>query len=336
MNTSLMIFIVLNIILLIILGMFVYTIIKEYNLLCIEKRVSDYSLTSLVDETEPLFERIYKLFNKIIKKFSLYLNRSEILKKYALKYNKYIEYDNKDKIECIDYISIKFIISIFLGILYCISSLIRFKSIFPILLLVMLIGFFVIDIYLAIYYKKRMKQIENDLLSAIIIMNNAFKSGMNVMQAVDIVKSELSGPIQDEFKKISMDITYGLSLEIVFDRFYKRVGIEDAKYITTSLSLINKTGGNIVKVFNAIEKNFYDKKKIKDEMNSLTSSSKFMFRLLIILPIILVVVVYMLNPNYFMPLFTTFLGRIILILIIILFTLYIIVVKNVMKVDDYG
>ena len=336
MNTSLIVFIILNIILLFILSLFIYTFIKEYKLLNIEKRIRDYSLTSLVDETEPLFERIYKTFIKIIKKLNKSLNKSEILKKYASKYNKYIEYDNKDKIECMDYISIKIIISLFLGILYSISSLIRFKFLLPMLSLIMIFGFFIVDIYLKISYKKRMKQIEHDLLSAIIIMNNAFKSGMNVMQAVDIVKNELTGPIQDEFKKISMDITYGLSLEVVFDRFYKRVGIEDAKYITTSLSLINKTGGNIVKVFNAIEKNFYDKKKINDEMASLTSSSKFMFKLLIILPLLLIIVIYMLNPNYFMSLFTTFLGRIILLLIIILFTLYIIVVKNIMKVDNYG
>ena len=76
-----------------------------------------------------------------------------------------------------------------------------------------------------------------------------------------------------------MDIDYGLSLEVVFDRFYNRVKLEDIKYITSSLSLINKTGGNIVRVFGSIEKNFYDKKKIKDEMNSLTSSSIFIWRL---------------------------------------------------------
>ena len=197
----------------------------------------------------------------------------------------------------------------------------------------MTVSFFIIDIYFALEYKNRKKRIENDLLSAIIIMNNAFKSGMNIMQAVSIVESELEGPIKDEFKKISMDIKYGLSLETVFDRFYNRVKIEDAKYITSSLSLINKTGGNIVRVFGAIEKNFYDKKKIKDEMDSLTSSSIFMFRLLITMPILLCLVIFMLNREFFIPLFTTGLGRVIILLILLLYSLYILVIKRVMKVD---
>lgn len=90
---------------------------------------------------------------------------------------------------------------------------ITFNSYF--LLLIVVISFFIYDIYLKILYKKRRLIIENDLLSAIIIMNNAFKSGLNIMQAVDVVKNELNGPIQDEFKRISTDISYGLTLETV-------------------------------------------------------------------------------------------------------------------------
>ena len=164
-------------------------------------------------------------------------------------------------------------------------------------------------------------------------MNNAFKSGMNIIQAVDIVIMELDGPIKDEFKKISMDIQYGLSLEIVFERFYNRVKLDSVKYITSSLSLINKTGGNIVKIFSAIEKNFYDKKKLTDELNSLTASSIFMFRLLVFMPIILFILLLTLNKEYFMPLIATNLGRIVMLVIILLYIIYIFIIKRIMKVD---
>ena len=152
------------------------------------------------------------------------------------------------------------------------------------------------------------------------------------MQAVEIVKEELEGPIADEFKKIYLDMTYGLSIEVVFDRFYNRVKLDDAKYITSSLTLLNKTGGNIVKVFSTIEKNFFNKKKLKQEMMSLTSASIFVFRILCFLPFLFIVIIYMLNPSYFSPLFTTGLGRILLVLIILFYILYIMVIKKVLEV----
>ena len=39
------------------------------------------------------------------------------------------------------------------------------------------------------------------MLEAITIMNNAFKAGMSITQAVDLVAKELEGPISKEFKK---------------------------------------------------------------------------------------------------------------------------------------
>ena len=58
-----------------------------------------------------------------------------------------------------------------------------------------------------------------------------------------------------------------------------------------------------------------------------------MFRLLIIMPLILAIVVYLLNPTYFNPLFTTNLGGCILFLILLLFIVYVLVVKKILKVD---
>jgi len=330
---NLVLFFILQVILLVLLLIFLYTLFKETRVLEIEDRLSAFSIPSVDEQSIPIFERLYKSLWKVIRKLDKLWNKSEILYKYSKRFEKYINYKELDYKSGYDYLSVKFLVSMLFGIVYIISGITQNNYNAYLLLLVIIVSYFIIDIYLVVDYKKRKKQIEHDLLNAIIIMNNAFKSGMNIMQAVEIVKEELSGPIQDEFKKISMDIDYGLSLEVVFDRFYNRVKLEDIKYITSSLSLINKTGGNIVRVFGSIEKNFYDKKIIKDEMDSLTSSSKFMFKLLIIMPIILCIIIFMLNPSFFVPLLTTTLGRIISLVIILLFSIYVLIVKRIMRVE---
>lgn len=330
---NLVLLFILQVILIILLLIFLYTLFKESRVIDIEERLSAFSIPNIDEQSIPIFERLYKSLWKVIRKLDKLWNKSEILNKYSKTFEKYINYKELDYKSGYDYLSVKFLVSILFALIYIISGITQNNFNSYLLLLVIIVSYFIIDIYLVFDYKKRKKQIDHDLLNAIIIMNNAFKSGMNIMQAVDIVKEELSGPIQDEFKKISMDIDYGLSLEVVFDRFYNRVKIEDIKYITSSLSLINKTGGNIVRVFGSIEKNFYDKKKIKDEMDSLTSSSKFMFKLLIIMPVILCIIIFMLNPEFFTPLLTNSLGRIICLLTILLFSIYIIIVKRIMRVE---
>ncbi|MBQ3021306.1 MAG: type II secretion system F family protein [Bacilli bacterium] len=321
-------------IILILLAAFILTIILDsHKMLHLENRISNYSLTIASPKDISTFDKFYILLWKFIKKISKINSHSELIKKYSLKYDKYIDYNEKNDKTGIDLVSIKFLISIIMGLIYIISTFIRLNFNLPILLFIMILSFFIVDIYYKLEYKSRCKQIEEDLLGAIILMNNAFKSGMNIIEALSIVEKETSGPIQKEFKKINKDIKYGLSLETTFNRFYERVKIEDAKYLTSSLSLINKTGGNIVKVFNSIEKNFYDKKRINDEMKSLISSSIFMYRMLVIMPIILSLIITAINLEYFKPLIFTTLGRLILLAIIVLYIIYIIVIKKVIKVD---
>ena len=152
------------------------------------------------------------------------------------------------------------------------------------------------------------------------------------MQAIEIVSKELKGPIKQEFKKMHMEISYGLSLDVVFERFSKRVESEEVSYITSSLSILNKTGGNIIKVFSSKEKMLFDKIKLKHEMKSLTSSSNMISKVLLIIPFIFVLFILLLDKNYFDPLFSSSAGNIILCLIIVLYLLYAFFVNKIMRV----
>ena len=82
-----------------------------------------------------------------------------------------------------------------------------------------------------------------------------------------------------------------------------------------------------------IEASIFDKKNLKNELNSLTASSKFVFKMLVAMPFILVLVIVLLNPSYFNPLISTPIGIIITIFTILLYILYIFVIKKVLRVE---
>ena len=170
------------------------------------------------------------------------------------------------------------------------------------------------------------------MLRAVMIMNNAFKSGKSTIQAVYIASNELPYPINYEFKKIYQDMKYGLSVDVVFERFAKRVNIEEASYLASSLTILNKTGGNIVSVFNAIEKTLFDKKKLQEELKNLTGASNLVVKVLLFVPFIFMGIIYVLNPSYFDPLFNSVLGYLVIFVIIIMFSIYVWFLQKVMKV----
>ena len=326
------IFIVQTIIM-IILALVIFYLIIYNKTLNLERRISKYSIEAIKDDSVSLFDFLSKFYNDLVVGLSSKLRKSHFLRNYASKYNKYITYENEKTVSNMDYVSNKFYISFaFIFVIFLARIIEGVMPSYYDILISGLLGFFVLDIYFKItdYIKK--KKVEQDLLNAIIIMNNAFRSGRSTIQAIEIVSKELTGPIKQEFKKMHLEISYGLSLDVVFDRFSKRVDSEEVDYITSSLSILNKTGGNIIKVFASIEKMLFNKRKLKQEMKSLTSSANMLSKMLLFMPFVFVILISLLNPNYFMPLINTTLGNIILFFIIGIYVLYVIIVNRIMKV----
>ena len=327
------VFIIQSIVMLI-LAFIIYYLVMYNKAVSLEKRIARYSVDSIKNSKPSLFDSISNDYKNLIKSFSKSLSKSVLLKNYSSRYNKYVTYDMTNTLTEMDYVSNKFMIMFSFLFLLCFSGIIKgdFPNILNILM-VSLVGFYVLDIFLKLFDYRKKKQIEEELLNAIIIMNNAFRSGRSTIQAIEIVANELKGPIKQEFKKMKLEISYGLSLEVVFDRFSKRVDLEEVNYITSSLSILNKTGGNIINVFSSIEKMLFNKKKIKEEMKSLTSSARMISKILIIMPFIFVMFIFILNPDYFTPLISNPLGNMILIFILMIYAIYIYVVNRILKVE---
>ena len=73
---------------------------------------------------------------------------------------------------------------------------------------------------------------------------------------------------------------------------------------------------------------------LKEEMKNISSAPKIVVIILSIVPIFFVGIVYLLNPTYFNPLFSSTLGYIIIAIIVIMFIIYLITLLRTLKVDE--
>lgn len=310
-----------------------YRFIKYKRSVNFEKRLSKYAVEAVYDRRLSVFDTLALQYMDIITRMSHILGKSALLKKSSNKYEKYIPLYKEIYKEPMDFISVKILTAILLVIVAIFAKTIQFEVLQMYEVFIPCIfGYVLPDIIYLTKYKLHRNRIENDLLQAIIIMNNAFKSGRSITQAIELVTKELDGPIAEEFKKMHLEISFGLSIDVVFKRFSERIKLEEVTYLTASLSILNKTGGNIIKVFDSIEKTLFNKKKLKLELLSLTGSSKIIVYMLIAIPVLFVVFISMISPTYFVPLISTPIGWIITGLIMIIYVLYIVCVQKIMKV----
>lgn len=322
---------IIKIILLIVLAITTVMIVRASFAVKYNNRLSKFVINKETEKNNSIGDYLYNLYSKVHDMLAHLLAKSYYYKLKSKSFDKY-NYNGKNN-NGLNIIATKFLTSIIFGLIYFISSSLNSNYSFMVMILWMLIGYLVYNVYLKFVETRHIKAVENDLLKAVVIMNNAFKSGFNITQAVDMVTKDLSGPISKEFKRIANDLKYGLEIKDVFERFYERVKIDDAKYITSSLSLLNLTGGNLVGIFSNIEKSFTNNKRIKDELNAMTSSSKLVYYILLFIPVVLTLTLILVNNTYFNPLFSSPIGIIIIVLIVLLYISYILIIKKILKVD---
>ena len=300
----------------------------------VEKRFKKFCLEPLNNDEVPYLDKVINIYFNLKRKFAKVLNKMKSMRDYSKKYEKYTGRSKDKNVTAMEFLATKFIWGIIGIFLIMLSDVLRYTgiSLYQILL-AFLLGFFSPDVYWYSKEKYRKSQIDKDMLKAIIIMNNAFKSGLSIMQAIYMVSTELDGPISEEFRKMYIDISFGLDMDLVFERFTKRINTQEAHYITTSLTVLNKTGGNIVQVFASVERNAFTRKKLKEELGSLSASANAIYKILVAVPPVLSLILFVLNPRYFMPLLLTTIGKLVLALIIIIYVSYIFVIRKVVKVE---
>lgn len=299
----------------------------------LEKRIGKYSVESLKKYNVSLIDRVLNTYLKIIQFLKNIYSKSYYISRHSKKFDKYVGIVDNIHKDGIEFIASKSVVAVLVLFLAIIARTVQFKILaFEEYIIPLFLGYLLLNLYYTYKYKTYYAKLENDLLQAIIVMNNAFKSGRSITQAIELVTHELEGPIAYEFYLMHTQLQLGLSIETVFENFSNRIKIEEVSYLTASLSILNRTGGNIIKVFSSIERTLFNKKKLKLELKSLTGSSRIIMYFLTALPVFLVVVIGVVNPDYFLPLFTTKLGYIIMGISLIIYLSYIVVIRKIMRV----
>ena len=321
----------MRLLLIILLIVVVDLVIKLNKFLSVERRISRYSVDSLMDNQGSIGDKLKIRYERFILKNRKKLKDNKAVLSQASKYKKYITIG--DNINIIDFIIIKLVVGIIFVLLVVISFVINGHLVsFLGMIISFIFGYYIFDIYIYFDTKHKKKRIKNDMLRAVILLNNAFKAGKSIIQAVYIASQELPAPICYEFTKIYQDLSFGISSDVAFSRFANRVNLEEARYISSSLTILNKTGGNIVAVFSSIERTLFDKKKLEEDLKNSTQASNMVVKFLILIPVAFVIIIYLLSPTYFDPLFQSTLGYVIIFMACISFIIFVWLLNKVMKV----
>jgi tight adherence protein B len=163
--------------------------------------------------------------------------------------------------------------------------------------------------------QRRFDRIDAQLVDTLTLMSSSLRSGLSLAQAVDLVVKEMKPPISEEFSIAARETRLGVLLDDALMNMANRLPVEDLKMVITSLVTIRETGGNLTEIFDVIAHTIIERKKVEGKIKALTAQGMFQGRAIALMPLAVVFMFYMMDPEFVKPLYTTFLGWIMILLV---------------------
>lgn len=182
-------------------------------------------------------------------------------------------------------------------------------------LLGLVAGYLIPRVAVKFLRKRRFDRIDAQLVDTLTLMSSSLRSGLSLAQAVDLVVKEMKPPISEEFSIAARETRLGVLLDDALTNMANRLPVEDLKMVITSLVTIRETGGNLTEIFDVIAHTIIERKKVENKIKALTAQGMFQGRAIALMPLAVVFMFYMMDPEFVKPLYTTFLGWIMILLV---------------------
>jgi tight adherence protein B len=151
---------------------------------------------------------------------------------------------------------------------------------------------------------KRIARFDSQISDALVIMANSMRAGFSFLQALEMVGKEMEDPMSSEVRRVLREMQLGVPTEKALTNMGERVGSEDFDLVITAILIQRQVGGNLAEVLTNISSTIRGRIQLGREVKVLTAQGKMSGLVIGILPIILCILLYFINKEYILLLFT--------------------------------
>jgi tight adherence protein B len=176
----------------------------------------------------------------------------------------------------------------------------------PMLLVGLLVGICVglIPYGVVMYLRqKRLRAFEERFPEALDLLGRAVRAGHAFTTGLEMIAKESPEPIASEFRTTFEEQNFGLPLRDALLNMTERIPSIDVRFFVTALLIQKETGGNLAEILDGLARVIRDRFRIYREVRVRTAQGRLTAGILIALPIFMMLVLMVMNPNYMGVLF---------------------------------
>jgi tight adherence protein B len=202
-----------------------------------------------------------------------------------------------------------------------------------VVLLVAVVGSLIPYVWLVRARSQRQKKMAEQLADVLSILASSLRAGHSFLQALDQVANEIKDPSASEFHRVVSEIRLGRSVDDAMVEMADRIGSEDMRWAVIAVNIQRQVGGNLAEVLDIVATTVRERAYIHRQVRVLSAEGRISIGILSALPFGIFFYLMLVNPEYIGLLFTTNMGRIMLLAGGALMAAGIFVMTRIVRID---
>lgn len=166
-----------------------------------------------------------------------------------------------------------------------------------------LLGWFLPLLWVRRRQKQRLRLFEEQLPEALTIMINSLRAGFSLNQALSNIAEQAPNPMAAEMRRVVQEIQLGIPISDALTNLAYRMESQDLELLVAVLKIHTRIGGNLIRVLESISTTIRERTRLRREIRVITAQQRFSSYILGLLPVILVLILLVINPDYILGLF---------------------------------
>ena len=156
--------------------------------------------------------------------------------------------------------------------------------------------------------RRRRLKLVAQLPDGLSMMVGSIRAGSSLVQALNMVVQECPAPLSQELSLLLREQRLGLTLDDSLRGMAHRLQMEEIDLFVSALTIAREVGGNLSETLERLASTLRAKAAMEGKISALTSQGKLQGVIVGLLPLLLGSVLYVLDPEAMLPMFTTWYG----------------------------
>jgi tight adherence protein B len=147
---------------------------------------------------------------------------------------------------------------------------------------------------------KMRKKMQEQFPVALDVFVRGLRAGHPIAAALDLLTVEMPDPIGTQFGLAVDEVTYGADLRDALQNMAERWDLDDMRMFVVSLSVQSETGGNLAEILENLSQVIRERQSMFLKVRALSSEGRMTAIMLSVLPLLTFVLLFVLNPTFFL------------------------------------